>query len=165
MSSIELRSLQTCDSCRELNMECEGSPCSTCVANQVQCEGTLARFNQDMSGFIFGNHAAQDYQMQLMILEQQNKRRLLMARTEQDNASSSAVRSIQDFTGTGQNHILCAAQSAPPLAWYHQPVTAGASATPHNQNPARQDYQMQLMLLEQQNKKRLLQARARGNNT
>ncbi|KAG8533769.1 uncharacterized protein KY384_001510 [Bacidia gigantensis] len=30
-----------------------------------------------------GNHALQDYQMQLMLLEQQNKKRLLMARQEQ----------------------------------------------------------------------------------
>ncbi|PNS17368.1 hypothetical protein CAC42_7051 [Sphaceloma murrayae] len=30
------------------------------------------------------NHALQDYQMQLMLLEQQNKKRLLMARQEQD---------------------------------------------------------------------------------
>ncbi|KAH3907230.1 hypothetical protein HBI56_183640 [Parastagonospora nodorum] len=34
-----------------------------------------------------GNHALQDYQMQLMLLEQQNKKRLLMARQEQDNVS------------------------------------------------------------------------------
>ncbi|KAK2804389.1 hypothetical protein FQN51_002031 [Onygenales sp. PD_10] len=34
-----------------------------------------------------GNHALQDYQMQLMLLEQQNKRRLLMARQEQDSIS------------------------------------------------------------------------------
>ena len=32
------------------------------------------------------NHALQDYQMQLMLLEQQNKKRLLMARQEQDNS-------------------------------------------------------------------------------
>ena len=32
-----------------------------------------------------GNHALHDYQMQLMLLEQQNKKRLLMARQEQDN--------------------------------------------------------------------------------
>ena len=32
-----------------------------------------------------GNHALQDYQMQLMLLEQQNKKRLLMARQEQDS--------------------------------------------------------------------------------
>lgn len=31
-----------------------------------------------------GEHALQDYQMQLMLLEQQNKKRLLMARQEQD---------------------------------------------------------------------------------
>lgn len=33
-----------------------------------------------------GNHALQDYQMQLMLLEQQNKKRLMMARQEQDSA-------------------------------------------------------------------------------
>jgi hypothetical protein len=35
-----------------------------------------------------GNHALQDYQMQLMLLEQQNKKRLMMARQEQDNISN-----------------------------------------------------------------------------
>lgn len=34
------------------------------------------------------NHALQDYQMQLMLLEQQNKKRLLMARQEQDSAQN-----------------------------------------------------------------------------
>lgn len=34
-----------------------------------------------------GSHALQDYQMQLMLLEQQNKKRLLMARQEQDSMS------------------------------------------------------------------------------
>lgn len=34
-----------------------------------------------------GNHALQDYQMQLMLLEQQNKKRLLMARQEHDTIS------------------------------------------------------------------------------
>lgn len=32
-----------------------------------------------------GNHALQDYQLQLMLLEQQNKKRLMMARAEQDS--------------------------------------------------------------------------------
>jgi hypothetical protein len=36
-----------------------------------------------------GNHALQDYQMQLMLLEQQNKRRLMMARQEQDTMARS----------------------------------------------------------------------------
>lgn len=38
-----------------------------------------------------GNHALQDYQMQLMLLEQQNKKRLMMARQEQhDNQPGAA---------------------------------------------------------------------------
>jgi hypothetical protein len=37
-----------------------------------------------------GNHALQDYQMQLMLLEQQNKKRLLMARQEQDLMGKAA---------------------------------------------------------------------------
>jgi hypothetical protein len=36
------------------------------------------------------NHAPEDYQMQMMLLEQQNKKRLLMARQEQDNALTMA---------------------------------------------------------------------------
>lgn len=36
-----------------------------------------------------GNHALQDYQMQLMLLEQQNKKRLMMARQEQDSMNGS----------------------------------------------------------------------------
>ncbi|GAB7323923.1 hypothetical protein MBLNU13_g07346t1 [Cladosporium sp. NU13] len=38
-----------------------------------------------------GNHALQDYQMQLMLLEQQNKKRLLMARQEQDSKLSQSA--------------------------------------------------------------------------
>lgn len=37
------------------------------------------------------NHALQDYQMQLMLLEQQNKKRLMMARQEQDNMGGGAM--------------------------------------------------------------------------
>lgn len=46
-----------------------------------------------------GNHALQDYQMQLMLLEQQNKKRLLMARQEQDSMSGSG----QHPGGVGPN--------------------------------------------------------------
>lgn len=38
------------------------------------------------------NHALQDYQMQLMLLEQQNKKRLMMARQEQDNIGGNMPR-------------------------------------------------------------------------
>ena len=55
--------------------------------------GSVEMYNQQMmravpggpNGTNGGNHALQDYQMQLMLLEQQNKKRLLMARQEQDN--------------------------------------------------------------------------------
>lgn len=43
------------------------------------------------SGPNAGNHALQDYQMQLMLLEQQNKKRLLMARQEQDSMSHPGI--------------------------------------------------------------------------
>ena len=36
-----------------------------------------------------GDHATQDYQMQLMLLEQQNKKRMLLARQEQDRLSGA----------------------------------------------------------------------------
>lgn len=38
------------------------------------------------------NHALQDYQMQLMLLEQQNKKRLMMARQEQDIVTTNMPR-------------------------------------------------------------------------
>lgn len=41
--------------------------------------------NQQAGG---SNHALQDYQMQLMLLEQQNKKRLMMARQEHDGGNS-----------------------------------------------------------------------------
>ena len=47
--------------------------------------GVHARNGQVPNGGVgVGNHALQDYQMQLMMLEQQNKKRLQLARQEQD---------------------------------------------------------------------------------
>lgn len=43
-----------------------------------------------------GNHALQDYQMQLVLLEQQNKKRLLMARQEQDTVGPDQELLIPD---------------------------------------------------------------------
>ncbi|KAF1973644.1 hypothetical protein BU23DRAFT_127975 [Bimuria novae-zelandiae CBS 107.79] len=57
-------------------------------------EGEIFAGNQARTGMPAGaqppqgNHALQDYQMQLMLLEQQNKKRLLMARQEQDSMST-----------------------------------------------------------------------------
>jgi hypothetical protein len=64
-------------------MECKRkaqgqTPCDLCIANNQQCESTLAFINgaPNLGG---RNHAMQDYQMQLMLLEQQRKKHLLMA--------------------------------------------------------------------------------------
>lgn len=46
--------------------------------------GMAMRASVQANGGAGGNHALQDYQMQLMLLEQQNKKRLLMARQEHD---------------------------------------------------------------------------------
>ncbi|KAF2753165.1 hypothetical protein EJ05DRAFT_490377 [Pseudovirgaria hyperparasitica] len=48
-----------------------------------------------------GNHALQDYQMQLMLLEQQNKKRLLMARQEQDNLTQVPHAGVGGQPGFG----------------------------------------------------------------
>ncbi|KAI1331675.1 hypothetical protein F5Y16DRAFT_422160 [Xylariaceae sp. FL0255] len=47
------------------------------------------------------SHALQDYQMQLMLLEQQNKKRLMMARQEQDNGVGGMPRADGAPNGQG----------------------------------------------------------------
>jgi len=51
-----------------------------------------------------GNHALQDYQMQLMLLEQQNKKRLMMARQEQDMADHEQI-TAQEMSANGPVHL------------------------------------------------------------
>lgn len=60
-------------------------PEPTRVPNSMNCG---MRFTTPATAANSGNHALQDYQMQLMLLEQQNKKRLLMARQEQDSMLS-----------------------------------------------------------------------------
>jgi len=80
----------------------QGSPMS-----QAGMDGAMGDFNGGMrpgmvpnaavaaagaqAGQNNGNHALQDYQMQLMLLEQQNKKRLLMARQEQDSMTQPGM--------------------------------------------------------------------------
>jgi hypothetical protein len=87
-------------------------------------------------------YALQDYQMQLMLLEQQNKKRALMARQNYSDTIQSGF--------DGQRNIV---EISP------RPSIPAAKA-----NHSLQDYQMQMMLLEQQNKKRLLMARQEYEN-
>ncbi|KAM7210502.1 hypothetical protein V8F06_014115 [Rhypophila decipiens] len=44
------------------------------------------------------NQSLQDYQMQLMLLEQQNKKRLMMSRQELDEPKDDLVRAFKDFS-------------------------------------------------------------------
>lgn len=62
----------------------EGNNLAQFYNQDMSSQGNLGRgaANGQNSG---SNHALQDYQMQLMLLEQQNKKRLMMARQEQDN--------------------------------------------------------------------------------
>ncbi|KAI1438442.1 hypothetical protein GGR50DRAFT_431619 [Xylaria sp. CBS 124048] len=80
------------------------------------------------------NHALQDYQMQLMLLEQQNKKRLLMAKQEQD--SMGITRDISGPNGPGGP----GGPGGPPGANGHpfqdtspQGVRPGASPNPNEQ--------------------------------
>jgi len=59
-----------------------------------------------------GNHALQDYQMQLMILEQQNKKRLLIARQEQDSLQGRAEQG-QNFAGMSPQGVRAAPSPGP----------------------------------------------------
>jgi hypothetical protein len=65
-----------------------------------------------------GNHALQDYQMQLVLLEQQNKRRLMMARQEQHNitgngSSSSSYHPPINRNGTPHDSFMVPYASGP----------------------------------------------------
>ena len=78
-----------------------------------------------------GNQFVQDWQMQLMLLEQQNRKRLLMAGQEQEEDRSM----LEDV-----------------------PVIEEESAASGKSKHALQDYQTRLMLLTEQNRKRLWMA-------
>ena len=85
-----------------------------CISTETECEYSLARFNGHVDPLArfdrrdtHTSSALQDYQMQMMLLEQQNKKRLLMARQEQDgsgypsrllpNSAPSRNTALQDY--------------------------------------------------------------------
>lgn len=105
------------------------------------------------------NRALHDYQLQLMLLERQNKKRLLMARQEDNLAKETGVSKPPESKAAKEG---CPVESPHPK---RQRVISATTALPGHMegtatsNHALQDYQMQLMLWEQQKrKKRLLQA-------
>lgn len=74
------------------------------------CEGAPLGISDFYAGGAeHGSHTLQYYQMQLMLLEQQHKRRLAMARAEQDG--------LKNY-GDGQRHTeQRSSQSTPPSSW------------------------------------------------
>ncbi|KAF9883113.1 hypothetical protein FE257_004092 [Aspergillus nanangensis] len=86
--------------------------------------GQMAQVRAGMQtpGSQHGNHALQDYQMQLMLLEQQNKRRLMMARQEQDS-----------MAGRPDGQPPMPGQQALPPGTSPQGSRAGTSPNPNDQ--------------------------------
>lgn len=76
------------------------------------------------------NHALQDYQMQLMLLEQQNKKRLMMARQEQDSMGGAGMPR-GDGQGGPQGPPGANGQPFPDAS--PQGARAGASPNPSDQ--------------------------------
>jgi hypothetical protein len=77
------------------------------------------------------NHALQDYQMQLMLLEQQNKKRLMMARQEQDSITGMPTRDGAAPGGPGQPGQGPNGQTFPETS--PQAMRSGASPNPADQ--------------------------------
>ena len=98
---------------------------------------SMMQYPTDMEPLGSRNSALDNHQMQLMLLEQQNKKRLLLSSERQTATSTEA--SLLSLN--------------PPV--YHPDRSAPGDDAVY----ALQDYQMQLMLLEQQNKKRALMLR------
>jgi hypothetical protein len=89
----------------------------------------------------------QDYNMQLMLLEQQNRKRLMLARGDQQKLAVAGARNAQESEQAIEMGSVPGVQ-----------VNSGDKGALHKSALA--DYQMQLMLLEQQRKKALLLARS-----
>jgi hypothetical protein len=96
------------------------------------------------------HRALPDYQMKLMLLEQQNERRRLIARQEQEILATDN----QALPGYQMQSMVVKQQNEMRRLMERQEQEIRATG-----NQALQDYHSQLMLLEQQNKKRLLMAR------
>ncbi|GAP83256.2 putative som1 protein [Rosellinia necatrix] len=79
------------------------------------------------------NHALQDYQMQLMLLEQQNKKRLMMARQEQDNMGGGMPRDGSGPGGPGGPGGPPGPNGQPFQDASPQGVRPGASPNPNEQ--------------------------------
>jgi hypothetical protein len=101
--------------------------------------------------------ASPDYQMQLMLLGQQNKKRLLMARQERENITHAPPVPGTSSNSANQMELGTSKRRQKELSRTPMPASA-----PHDR-PS-DDYTSQLRLIEQQNKKHLLMARQELDN-
>ncbi|WPG99965.1 Hypothetical protein R9X50_00278800 [Acrodontium crateriforme] len=109
-----------------------------------------------------GGHALDEYNTQLMLLEQENQRRVLLERQRQDMVKSAPQSQVNN-PGRAEYRMqlmLLDQQNKRRLLMARQEQDRVKSA-PQSQvnNPERAEYRMQLRLLDQQNKRRLLMAR------
>jgi len=91
--------------------QCMRSPGSTIIQPGVDDNmpsssngNTALQMNSGVQTNRAGNHALQDYHMQLMLLEQQNKRRLLLAKQEQDRVGGDGLLMLGQPAGMFQTH-------------------------------------------------------------
>ena len=108
---------------------------------------TSADYPKNRSAAHQQRNRIQDYNMQLMLLEQQNRKRLMLARGDQQKLAVAGARNAQESEQTIEMGSVPGVQ-----------VNSGNQSAPHKNALA--DYQMQLMLLEQQRKKALMLARS-----
>ena len=85
--------MQACDTCRTMNRQCEREgeeswycTCKYCVETGSPCDCSLAMLNSSRRPIYQNrgdnNHALQEYQMQLMLLEQQRKKQFIQGRQQ-----------------------------------------------------------------------------------
>ena len=97
----------------------------------------------------------QDSQIELMLREQQSKKRLLQARREQDDmAARRPTDSPQRMDDFQMQPMLLEQQNKKRLLQARQEQDDMVAESPSTSSHALQDYHMQLYLLDQQNKRR-----------
>lgn len=84
------------------------------------------------------NHALQDYQMQLMLLEQQNKKRLMMARQEQDMSTNNMPRPDGSSGGPGNVGGPGAGPPGPNAQGFQQGTSPPGGRNGASPNPSEQ---------------------------
>ncbi|KAK5126209.1 hypothetical protein LTR08_004780 [Meristemomyces frigidus] len=129
------------------------------------------RISSQLAAPAVPNRALQDYQMQIMLLEQQNKKRLNMAKEDVERSrvsSQPATHANSTQSSTQMQPMLLDEQDLERyghdmgMACFAKEFLGRVSSQPATHADPTQlsklhlaDYQMQLMLLEQQNKKGL----------